>query len=213
VISVPGRNGSNRQFGWPFETKIRMVGGQVSTGLAASRSDASARPDRTSDRHTWPGRETGEPPIRLDCRQGLRHCRVALQRIARPSDCLALIASRPVISFEASVCLPVVASTSRRPVRRAGAADHSRPGSDRSGTTPADAFARTAFCSSPFSSCHRYQPLCTSARNCREITQDAKVWLAGRILYGGVCPHRCSYCYVAGAMRKGRALGRRVRRG
>ena len=24
-------------------------------------------------------------------------------------------------------------------------------------------------------------------------------------LYGGVCPHRCSYCYVAGAMRKSRA--------
>jgi len=24
-------------------------------------------------------------------------------------------------------------------------------------------------------------------------------------LYGGMCPHRCSYCYVAGAMRKSRA--------
>ena len=50
---------------------------------------------------------------------------------------------------------------------------------------PADVVAKTAFCLSSSLSCHQYQPLCTSAWNCREISQHEKMRLAGRVPLDG----------------------------
>ena len=138
------------------ETKMRTVGGQVSTRLPPSRSTASRHPDRSRDQCEWPARETAALHKPLDRRSCLHGGQVAPRQIAQPFGDHAEVAFCQRTSFEPSVSPAVSVSTSRRPLQRAGAGDNSQPVSDRSGTTPADASARTAVYSSCSLSCHQY---------------------------------------------------------
>ena len=166
--------------GW-VETKIRTVGGHVSTRLPPSRSTASRHPDRSRDQCEWHARETAALHRRLDCRPCSHWARVVLPRTVQPLGSDAEVAYCQATSFEPSVSRAVAVSTSRRPLQRAGAGDNSQPGSGHSQTMPADASAKTAFCSSSSLSCRQYWPLCTSAWNCSEIIQEEKMQLAGRV--------------------------------